>query len=118
MKSVADLIAAIESAGVPCAMVAWAPGNAPRLPYSVVVPSERSTFYADDVAYFVLETYTVELYSPISMRDFEAERAVEDAIAGLGLAFSKSYPASVESEELLLVAYDVETSTEIRQQGA
>ena len=76
----AEVVAAVESCGIPCAHMAWPEGCAPEPPWAVWTLDGESAFCADDVSWARKPTYRVELYE--RSRDTALHESIGKAIEG------------------------------------
>lgn len=100
--SARDVVAAVRSAGLPCAHVAWAVGSAPPLPWCVYLLDEDNKLSADDTRWCDFTRWTVELYT--KQDDETSAPALEEALRA---AFGDYYKEEVwvESEACVLTSY-------------
>ena len=80
------------------------PANpAPPPPFLVYYYSGSDDLDADNANYQRIRPLTIELYT--ETKDFALEAAVESALTGAGLVYSRS-ESYIESEHLFMVTYD------------
>lgn len=91
------------------AYLAFPEGQAADPPFIVYSFSGSDDLYADNTNYSRIEALTIELYT--DNKDFAKEAALESALNGLGLAFSRA-EAWIESERLYEVTYTTEVLLE------
>lgn len=97
-----EVVAAVRSAGLQVAHMAWLVDSAPALPWCVFYLYEDGKFSADDKRYYAHPTWAVELYQRQS--DTETETALESAIHASFGDFNKT-EVWVESEGCLQTTY-------------
>ena len=111
-REVFQIISGIETepgVTIPCAYYQFPeddPNNpAPPPPFICYYYPESNDFLADDVNYQNIRSLTIELYC--DNKDFNLEKAVEDALTSNGFVYSKAEDY-IESEKLYMTTYDTE----------
>ena len=87
MKSLKDLLAALDTLGIPYTQIQWSPRLAPDLPYAVIVPESTRNRFADDVVAASPVAYFMELYT--RERDVPLEKRVQDALDQAGIGWNR-----------------------------
>lgn len=101
-----DLIKQLKTLGLPVTYGAWMSGQAPTLPYLVVLDTGRDDLYADQSNYFKLQNYDVELY--FDKKNPEIEETVESLLADSGFSFAVSEDIYIETERMFEKIYSIE----------
>lgn len=107
MKSLDDLISAVESLGIPWANGAFQDGEEPPPPFIVLVAGFSQSAYADNIAWARAMPYDVALYT--RARDYELERRIGDAIEAAGIAYELAI-THIDAEHLTEAAFSVAVS--------
>lgn len=76
-------------------------GEAPEAPFIIFYNPESDDLYADGTNYQRIETLIIELYTV--GKDFEAEKAVEDALSAYGLSYSKDEKLAGDNHALGII---------------
>ena len=97
-----DLYEGLVATGYPVAYRAFKSAQEP--PFIVYLFANSADLMADNENYQPLSDYQVELYS--EDKELVAEAAVETALRGLGLAWSKS-EAYIDTEQMVEILYEV-----------
>ena len=99
----AQLYQALKSLGMPVAYGSFtSPVSPPFITYQFAYSND---FMADNINYFEISNFQVELYT--SKKDLSAEQKVQDKLKELGLPYSK-IEAFLEDEKLYQVIYEVQ----------
>jgi len=99
----AELYQALKSLGMPVAYGSFtSPVSPPFITYQFAYSND---FMADNVNYFEISNFQVELYT--SKKDLSAEQKVQDKLKELGLTYSK-LETFLEEEKLYQVIYEVQ----------
>src|SRR5690606_9161541 len=99
----AELYQALKSLGMPVAYGSFtSPVSPPFITYQFAYSND---FMADNINYFEISNFQVELYT--SKKDLSAEQKVQDKLKELGLPYSK-IEAFLEDEKLYQVIYEVQ----------
>ena len=104
----AGLKAALDSTGLPVALGSWRPGGAPDPPYLVYRAADSAVKRADGRPWRVTTLYDVELYCELHARDAALEGAVEAALDGAGIPWSKSFPGDIEDQRMTETCWTVQ----------
>ena len=98
-----DIIAGMESIGLPCNYHKWS--QAPVLPYTLITHTENDDLMADNHNYQVIGNYRLELYTAV--KHPPTEQLVEDWFKAQRIPYGKSSPGFIDSESMFLTAYDI-----------
>ena len=98
-----DIIAGMESIGLPCRYHKWS--RAPALPYTLITHTESDDLMADNHNYFDIGNYRLELYT--ALKDPPTERKVENWLKDQRIPYRKSSPGFIDSESMFLTAYNI-----------
>jgi hypothetical protein len=98
-----DIIAGMESIGLPCNYHKWS--QAPALPYTLITHAENDDLMADNHNYFDIGNYRLELYTAV--KHPPTEQLVEDWLKAQRIPYGKSSPGFIDSESMFLTAYDI-----------
>ena len=101
-KEVADMVAGI---GLPYAYYQFPEGTDQPCPFVCFYFTDSNDLAADNTNYQRIRQLTVELYT--DNKDFEHEEAVETALNGSGLVYSR-LETYIDSERMYMVAYTTE----------
>ena len=99
-----DIIAGMESIGLPCNYHKWS--QAPALPYTLITHTESDDLMADNHNYFDIGNYRLELYTAV--KHPPTEQLVEDWFKAQRIPYRKSSPGFIDSENMFLTAYDIQ----------
>jgi len=99
-----DIIAGMESIGLPCNYHKWS--RAPALPYTLITHTESDDLMADNHNYFDIDNYRLELYT--ATKHPPTEQLVENWFKAQRIPYRKSSPGFVDSENMFLTAYDIQ----------
>jgi len=99
-----DIIAGMESIGLPCNYHKWS--RAPALPYTLITHTESDDLVADNYNYFDIGNYRLELYT--ATKHPPTEQLVEDWFKAQRIPYRKSSPGFIDSENMFLTAYDIQ----------
>lgn len=89
--------------GIPFAFHHWE--KPPSMPYGVYFDDSTNNFAADDIAYLVVRSFNLELYT--RQRDPELEERMEALLDGAGLYWDK-YVNYIDSERFFQISYEIE----------
>lgn len=94
MVTLAQLCGALRSVGLPYAQDEWDTEEAdrkspPPLPYAILVAQASEDVIADESNFVRVTPYDVEVYT--RGRDMDLERRLEDALAALPTAWSRTH---------------------------
>lgn len=98
-----DIIAGMESIGLPCNYHKWS--QAPALPYTLITHTENDDLMADNHNYFDVGNYRLELYTAV--KHPPTEQLVEDWLKAQRIPYGKSSPGFIDSESMFLTVYDI-----------
>lgn len=98
-----DIMAGMESIGLPCNYHKWS--QAPSLPYTLITHTENDDLMADNHNYFDVGNYRLELYTAV--KHPPTEQLVEDWLKAQRIPYGKSSPGFIDSESMFLTAYDI-----------
>ena len=98
-----DIMAGMESIGLPCGYHKWS--RAPALPYTLITHTENDDLMADNHNYFDVGSYRLELYTAV--KHPPTEQLVEDWFKAQRIPYRKSSPGFIDSENMFLTAYDI-----------
>ncbi|MBR3237428.1 MAG: hypothetical protein IKF99_03225 [Oscillospiraceae bacterium] len=101
----AEIASMIASAGFPTAYYQFPDGTGQAPPFICFFYPESRDMYADDSNYQKVEHLVVELYT--DNKDFAAEAAVEAALRGAGMTWTRS-EAWLDSERMQEVIYETD----------
>lgn len=87
-RTLTDLLAAVDSTGLPNTQVEWMNGTVPDMPYVVIVPGDTSNWFADGKVNETPVMYLVELYTRI--RDVALEVEVQTALNDAGIGWERA----------------------------
>lgn len=104
MISLKQLLKLTDSLGIPAAQIQWAPTEAPKLPYIVLVPQNTDNVFADGITYQDVTPYLVELYS--RRRDVALEKRVQAAFDANGVAWDR-YHTTDENGPVVIAVYKI-----------
>lgn len=98
IPTVSEALAAVEAV-VPCATLVWPDGQAPPLPYAVLVPHESRDEYADCATLARARAYDVELYT----REYDVElvRRLSAALDAANVVFSSDVTGDEQNRFVL-----------------
>ena len=99
-----DIIAGMESIGLPCSYHKWS--QAPALPYTLITHAENDDLMADNHNYFDIGNYRLELY--MAVKHPPTEQLVEDWLKAQRIPYGKSSPGFIDSENMFLTAYNIQ----------
>lgn len=88
MRTLKDLLAALDSLGLPYVQIQWYPATTPDLPYVVVFPESTDNVGADNVVSYSPVRYLVDLYT--RYRDMELEAQMQAALTEAGIYYERS----------------------------
>lgn len=108
MPTVADALAALGSVGLPSTHLLWRAGEAPPLPYAVLVPHESRNTYSDNRVGLRARAYDIELYS--HERDVALERRVSRALDAAGVVHTSD--VATDESGRVVITYFSTTLTE------
>lgn len=98
-----ELIAALNSLGIPFAYDHFAEGEAPKPPFICYFVHNSNNAFADNSVYLKVEGIYVELYTETKCPEIEA--AVEAALAPFCWDKTEAY---IETEHLFQITYGIE----------
>ena len=101
-KEISDMIASI---GLPYAYYQFPDGTEQSPPFICFLFDSSNDLAADNTNYQRIRQLVVELYT--DNKDFALEDAVEAALNGSGLVYSRS-ESYIDSERMFMVAYTTE----------
>ena len=101
----AEIASMIASAGFPTAYYQFPDGTEQAPPFICFFYPESRDMYADDSNYQKIEHLAIELYT--DNKDFAAEAAVEAALRGAGMTWTRS-EAWLDSERMQEVIYETD----------
>ena len=100
-----DIAAMLAGIGLPTAYDQFRKGEAPGAPpFICFLYPEDADFKADDSNYQRITDLTVELY--VDAPDFTLEAAVETALGGAGLVYTRSGPRYIRDERMYQTTYE------------
>ena len=100
-----DIASMLAGIGLPTAYDQFRKEEAPGAPpFICFLYPDSADFIADDTNYQRITVLSVELYTDAP--DFDLEAAVEAALNGAGLVYSRSGPVYIESERMYQTTYD------------
>lgn len=99
----ADVFSLLQRAGLPTTYRSWGDAKPSSLPYIVFFQTGRSDFMADDSNYGKAVDYCAELYS--ETKDDERELAVEQALEGCEIAYTKNEIGAVSDGPHMVAWY-------------
>lgn len=100
-----DVKTLIESFGLPYAYYQFEEGTAQKLPFICFYYTGSDDLGADDVNYAKIRDLVIELYT--SVKDFELEAQIEDALTAAGLFYAKE-ETRIDSEQMYEVLYSMQ----------
>ena len=95
----------LSSVGIPTAYDHFTNKTEQKPPFLVFFYDGIDDVYADNTNYQRIVTLNVELYT--DNKDFSQEAAVESALAGKGLTYTKE-EAYIDSEKMYQISYESE----------
>lgn len=95
----------LSGTGLPVTYHAWPEGEAPSLPWVAIVETGSDNFGADGIAYGLIKTVDVELYT--KSKDPTMEGKVETALTNAGIYWDKD-ETFIESEKVFEIIYSLE----------
>lgn len=101
----AEIATMLNSVGLPTAYYQFPDNSGQQPPFLCFYYPGRADFKADDTNYSQIEQLVVELYT--DNKDFTNEAAVEQALTGSGLVYSKA-EGYIPSEQMHMVTYSSE----------
>lgn len=105
LPTMADVRAAVTSAGLPSVLGTWPANQAPPLPYVVLVPTESRNQTADGRVYSRARLWDVELY--MRALDMATVVRLEDAMDAAGIAYGSVVPIVDDRNHYALVRLTV-----------
>ena len=87
-RTLAELLTAVDSTGLPNTQVEWLNGTAPDMPYVVIVPGDTDNWFADGRVNETPVLYLVELYTRV--RDVALEVDVQNALNSAGIGWQRT----------------------------
>lgn len=87
-RTLTELLAAVDSTGLPNTQVEWLNGTAPDMPYVVIVPGDTDNWFADGRVNETPVLYLVELYTRV--RDVALEVDVQNALNSAGIGWQRT----------------------------
>lgn len=85
-RTIADFAAAMDSIGMPWTNLVWPHGDAPPMPYAVLVPGDEQGVVADNDEAYTFRSYTVEVYCDgEDGREVALEKRVKAAMRAAGI---------------------------------
>lgn len=103
MMALEDMKALLDTTGYPVVYNAWPEGKAPALPYICFLTAYSNNFGADDVVYYPIDHYQIELYT--RYKNPEAEGKVEQALSSYFWEKTETY---LDTERCFQILYEVE----------
>ncbi|KRM73008.1 hypothetical protein [Lacticaseibacillus brantae] len=94
------------SAIMPTVYGQWFPGQAPALPYIVVVDSGRDDQFADNTHYYNVWTYRLEIY--FNRKDPITEQKIESFLSANDWSWSDEGDQYIDTEKIFEHIYYVE----------
>lgn len=112
-----ELSSIVAGIGLPYAYYQFPPDDPnnppPDPPFICYFFARSNDLYADDSNYATINHLVIELYS--DDKDFEHEAAVESALRGAELPWSKS-ETYLDDERMYMTTYDTEVLIHVQQQ--
>ena len=105
-----DLCAALDALDVPWCNTAWESGEAPPLPYIVIVGDDSESVYADDGNYYDFADYRIELYS--RSRDYSMEKQIKRMLRDNDCGY-EYYCTYINAEHMHMTAFDITIEEDI-----
>lgn len=87
-RTLTDLLAAVDSTGLPNTQIDWLNGTAPDMPYVVIVPGDTNNWFADGAVNESPVLYLIELYTRV--RDVAIEVDVQNALNSAGIGWQRA----------------------------
>lgn len=87
-RTLTDLLAAVESIGLPSTQVDWLNGTVPDMPYITIVPGDTTNWFADGTVSESPVLYLVELYTRV--REVALESDIQAALKGAGIGWERT----------------------------
>lgn len=103
MMALEDMKSLLDTTGYPVAYNAWPEGKAPALPYICFLIAYSNNFAADDVVYYPIGHYQIELYT--RYKNPEVEGKVEQALSSYFWEKTETY---LDTERCFQILYEVE----------
>lgn len=94
-----------DGTGIPVTYHAWPEGEAPSLPWIAIIETGSDNFGADGIAYGLIKTIDIELYTRSKAPATEA--LVETALTGAGIYWDKD-ETYIEAEKCFEIIYSLE----------
>ena len=98
-----EIIAGMESIGLPCAYHKWS--KAPSLPYMVILHTDNGDMTADNHNYLDIGNYRLELYTAI--KHPPTEKKVEQWLKDHRILYEKT-EVFLDSEDMFQVVYEIQ----------
>ena len=100
-QELSDLLTA--GVGIPFAFHHW--DKPPAMPFGVYFDDRTDNFEADNIAYYVVRHFVVELY--VRQRDPALEELLEGVLDGAELAWDKD-AVYIDDERAYQISYEIE----------
>ena len=104
MRALSDLVAAVESMGLPWSNGAFKPGERPAPPYIELEAGYSVSSFADNACFERWMAYDVGLYC--AARNYALEWKLERALDAAGLTYEKTV-TPIDSEGVVETAYQL-----------
>ena len=98
-----ELYTLLKSTGLPTVYYQW--DDPPELPYLIYLFAESDNFGADNVVYYDISNFDVELYS--DEKDVDSEATLETLFSENEIYYEK-YEEYIESEKMYQVLYEIQ----------
>ena len=103
--TLAEINTILAGTKLPVTYRAWPVDEAPALPWIAYIETGSDNFAADGIAYGLIKTVDVELYT--KSKDPATEAIVEKALTDAGIFWNKT-ETYIEGEEVLEILYEIE----------
>lgn len=100
-----QIAAILATTTLPVTYRAWPVGEAPQLPWIAYIETGSDNFAADGIAYGLIKTVDIELYT--KAKDPATEALVEKALTDAGIFWQKT-ETYIEGEAALEIVYEIE----------
>lgn len=100
-----QISAILATTKLPVTYRAWPVGDVPALPWIAYIETGSDNFAADGIAYGLIKTVDIELYT--KTKDPATEALIEKALTDAGIFWQKS-ETYIEGEAALEIVYEIE----------
>lgn len=104
ITKVTELVTLIQGVGIPVTQMMWYQGQAPDMPYAVLVPARTDNVFTDNSLRMKVTPYLVELYQ--SQRSIPTELLLEDVLNNAGITWNR-YHTTMDDDGVILAVYQI-----------